>query len=76
MRSACSNTTSAPGMARDLRGASPLQAVMVGTASTRQGRHREMGSEGSLRQTMDSTNRNRIQGRPGVGNPASDGDAQ
>ncbi len=47
----------------DLGGENPLRAVVTGTASRRQGRRRETGSEGSQRQNSDSTNRNRIQGR-------------
>ncbi len=34
-----------------------------GTTSQGQGRHREVGSEGSRRQNREPTNRNRIQGR-------------
>ena len=49
----------------NLGGESPLQAVVVGTVSRRQGRCREAGSEGSRRQNPDSTNRNRIEGRRG-----------
>ena len=49
----------------DLEGGSPLQAVMTGTASQRQGRHREVRSEGSPRQNPAPTNRNRIRGRRG-----------
>ena len=48
-----------------LGGESPLRTAMVGTVSRRQGRHREVGSEGSPRQNLDPTNRNRIQGRRG-----------
>jgi len=49
----------------NLRGESPLQALMVGIASQEQGRRREAGSGGSWRQKSDSTHRNRIQGRGG-----------
>ena len=49
----------------DLEGGSPLQAVMTGTVSQRQGRHREVRSEGSPRQNPAPTNRNRIRGRRG-----------
>jgi len=55
---------------RESEGASPLQAVVVGTVSWRQGRCREAGSEGSRRQNPEPTNRNRIQGRPTWGNLA------
>lgn len=48
-----------------LEGASPLRAVMTGTARLGKGARREAGSEGSRCQNSDSTNRNRIQGRPG-----------
>ena len=49
----------------NLRGESPLRALMVGIASQEQGRRREAGFEGSWRQKSDSTNRNRIRGRGG-----------
>ena len=42
----------APGMARQLWGASPLWAVMCGTTSRRQLRHREVLWEGSPRQDL------------------------
>ncbi len=42
----------APGMARQLWGASPLWAVMCGTTSRRQLRHREESWEGSPRQDL------------------------
>ena len=44
--------------------ASSLRAVVNGTARLGQGVRREAESEGSQRQNSDSTNRNRIQGRP------------
>ena len=48
-------------------GASPLQAVMTGTASRSKGVRREAESEGSVKQNSDLTNRNRIEGqRSGV----------
>jgi hypothetical protein len=43
-------------------GESPLQEAVVLTASQRQRRHREVGSEGSPRQSSDPRNTNRIQG--------------
>jgi hypothetical protein len=43
-------------------GASPLQEAVVPTASQRQRRHREVGSEGSPRQNSDPRNTNRIRG--------------
>ena len=42
----------APGMALQLWGASPLWAVMCGTTSRRQLRHREVLWEGSPRQDL------------------------
>jgi hypothetical protein len=51
----------------NLGGASPLRAVMTGTASRSKGVRREAESEGSVRQNSDLTNRNRIEGqRSGV----------
>lgn len=61
----CARLRCTPRMATCSRGESPLRAVVCGTASQRQGRHREVGSEGSPRQNPDLTNRNRIQGRQG-----------
>ena len=53
-----------------LGGASPLRAVMTGTASRSKGVRREAESEGSVRQNSDPTNRNRIEGlRGGVTQP-------
>ena len=50
-----------------LGGVSPLRAVMTGTASRSKGVCREAESEGSVRQNLDPTNRNRIEGpRSGV----------
>lgn len=49
---------------------------MSGTGSRRQGRRREVGSEGSPRQKSDVTNRNRIQGPCGMGKGAMDSDAR
>jgi len=45
---------------QQLGGASPLEEAVVLTPSRRQGRHREVGSEGSLRQCSDPRNTNRI----------------
>jgi hypothetical protein len=51
----------------NLGGASPLRAVMTGTASRSKGVRREAESEGSVKQNSDLTNRNRIEGqRSGV----------
>jgi len=47
----------------DLGGVSPLRAVLTGTVSRRQLRHREVGWGGSRRQNLERTNRNRISGR-------------
>ena len=47
---------------QQLGGESPLQEAVVLTASRRQRRHREVGSEGSPRQSSDPRNTNRIQG--------------
>jgi hypothetical protein len=50
-----------------LGGGSPLRAEITGTASRSKGVRREAGSEGSVRQNLDPTNRNRIKGlRSGV----------
>jgi hypothetical protein len=46
-------------------GGSPLRAAVSGTASLGKGVRREAESEGSRRQSQDSTNRNRIEGRRG-----------
>jgi hypothetical protein len=46
-------------------GASPLRAVMTGTARLGKGVRREAESEGSRSHNSDPTNRNRIQGRRG-----------
>ena len=60
-----------------LGGASPLRAVMTGTASRSKGVRREVESGGSVRQNLDSTNRNRIEGLRGgvtqqwMGTPSS-----
>ena len=48
-----------------LGGASPLRAVMTGTASRSKGVRREAESGGSVRQNLDLTNRNRIEGPHG-----------
>ena len=53
-----------PGNVLSLGDASSLRAVVDGTARLGQGVRREAESEGSRRQNSDSTNRNRIQGRP------------
>jgi hypothetical protein len=45
-----------------LGGASPLRAEMTGTASRSKGVRREVDSGGSIRQNLDLTNRNRIEG--------------
>jgi hypothetical protein len=47
---------------QQLGGESPLQEAVVLTASRRQRRHREVGSEGSPRQSSDPRNTNRIRG--------------
>ena len=64
-----------------LGGASPLRAVMTGTARLGKGVRREAESEGSRCRNSDPTNRNRIQGRRGwvtrqwTGTPDSHSDA-
>jgi len=45
-----------------LGGESPLRAEMTGTASRSKGVRREAECEGSVRQSSDLTNRNRIEG--------------
>ena len=45
-----------------LGGESPLRAEMTGTASRSKGVRCEAESEGSVRQNLDPTNRNRIEG--------------
>ena len=47
---------------QQLGGESPLQEAVVLTASRRQRRRREVGSEGSPRQSSDPRNTNRIRG--------------
>ena len=55
-----------PGMSC-IQEVSPLRAVMTGTASRSKGVRREAESEGSVKQDLDPTNRNRIEGqRSGV----------
>ena len=49
----------------DLGNESSLRAVMTGTVSRRQLRHREVGWEGSRRRNPERTNRNRVAGRRG-----------
>jgi hypothetical protein len=49
----------------DAGGASPLRALVMGTASRRQLRRREAGWGGSRRPSPELTNRNRIEGRCG-----------
>jgi hypothetical protein len=46
-----------------LGGESPPRALVTGTASRSKGVRREAESEGSVRRSVDSTNRNRIEGR-------------
>ena len=61
----------------NLGGESFLRAVMSGTASRSKGVHREVGSEGSVRQNSDPTSRNQIEGwlrgvtEPWMGRPGS-----
>lgn len=52
----------APGMAHDLQGESPFNHLSGGRFSEGQRRRREAGSEGSLEQSADPTNRNCIRG--------------
>jgi len=47
---------------QQLGGASPLGIEVVRTPSRRQRRHREVGSEGSPRQSSDPRNTNRVRG--------------
>ena len=52
-------------MSADLEGASPSPNLVEVKGSEAQGRHREVGSEGSVEQSRDSTDRNRIRGSYG-----------
>ena len=52
-------------MPADWWGASPHTNLMEVKVSEAQGRHREMGSEGSVEQRYEPTNRNWINMRPG-----------
>ena len=61
---------------QQLGGASPLGIEVVRTPSRRQRRHREVGSEGSPRQSSDPRNTNRIRGGVASGKPASHGKAR
>jgi hypothetical protein len=47
-----------------------MEQFITLTSSRRQGRYREVGSEGSLRQSCEPTNRNVIQGRTPWGESA------
>ena len=49
-----------PGMFMSLEGASPSANLMEVKAREAQGRHREVGSEGSVYQRCEPTNRNWI----------------
>ena len=51
-----------PGMFMPLEGANPSANLMEVKARETQGRHREMGSEGSVDQRCEPTNRNWIRG--------------
>jgi hypothetical protein len=53
---------STPGMGDCLGGESPLGEEVVLTPSRRQGRHREVGSEGSPRRNSAPRNTNRVEG--------------
>jgi hypothetical protein len=53
-----------PGMFMYLEGASPSANLMEVKGSEAQGRHREVGSEGSVEQKCEPTNRNWIRGAP------------
>jgi hypothetical protein len=46
--------------AQQLGGVSPLSSLMGRRISEAQGRHREVGSEGSVEQSCDPMNKNRI----------------
>ena len=54
-----------PGMPADLEGASPSPNLVEVKGSEAQGRHREVGSEGSVEQRYEPTDRNWINRRQG-----------
>ena len=54
-----------PGMPADLEGESPSPNLVEVKGSEAQGRHREVGSEGSVEQRYEPTNRNWIRRRYG-----------
>ena len=54
-----------PGMLADLEGGSPFPNLVEVKGSEAQGRHREVGSEGSVEQSCEPTNRNWIVRRQG-----------
>ena len=54
-----------PGMPADLEGASPSPNLVEVKGSEAQGRHREVGSEGSVEQRHEPTDRNWINRRRG-----------
>lgn len=54
-----------PGMSGSFEGASPSSNLMEVKDSEAQGCRREAGSEGSVEQRREPTNRNRIRGIPG-----------
>ena len=54
-----------PGMPADLEGASPSPNLVEVKGSEAQGRHREVGSEGSAEQRYEPTDRNWISRRDG-----------
>ena len=56
----------------ELGGESPLRAELRRFVSLGKGVHREVGSEGSRWQNKAVTDRNRIKGKNGLGNLASD----
>ena len=59
------SNTRVPGMRAVWEGASPSANLMEVKASEAQGRHREVGSEGSVEQTYEPTHRNWISRRQG-----------
>jgi hypothetical protein len=61
-RSLLRGSSCVPGMFRPLKGASPFANLMEVKAREAQGRHREVGSEGSVDQRCEPTNRNWIGG--------------
>jgi len=54
-----------PGMPADLEGGSPSPNLVEVKGSEAQGRHREVGSEGSVEQSYEPTDRNWISRRQG-----------